>query len=352
MNARVTLLPGDGIGPEVLSAACRVLETVASSGGHQVTMTQCRIGGASLEECGAPLTDEVIEICRSSDAVLLGAVGGPRWETVEPRLRPEQGLLRLRKELGLYANLRPVRPHPSLSAISPLKEKTLRGVDLLVVRELTGGVYFGEPRYREKTDGVTRAVDSVVYTEAEITRVVDLAFRIAGTRQRRVTSIDKANVLETSRLWRETATAIGKRYPDVALEHMLVDTAAMRLISSPADFDVIVTENMFGDILTDEAGVLTGSLGMLPSASLGDSGPGLYEPIHGSAPDIAGRGKANPVGAILSIALLLRHSLHLEQEAEGIESAVGRAIASGARTADLGGLLSTDEMTDTIVKYL
>jgi 3-isopropylmalate dehydrogenase len=261
-------------------------------------------------------------------------------------------LLRLRKELGLYANLRPVRPHPSLSAISPLKEKTLRGVDLLVVRELTGGVYFGEPRYREKTDGVTRAVDSVVYTEAEITRVVDLAFRIAGTRQRRVTSIDKANVLETSRLWRETATAIGKRYPDVALEHMLVDTAAMRLISSPADFDVIVTENMFGDILTDEAGVLTGSLGMLPSASLGDSGPGLYEPIHGSAPDIAGRGKANPVGAILSIALLLRHSLHLEQEAEGIESAVGRAIASGARTADLGGLLSTDEMTDTIVKYL
>ena len=352
MNATVTLLPGDGIGPEVLAAACRVLEAVALSAGHKITLARGLIGGASVEEYGTPLTDEVIDACRASDAVLLGAVGGPRWETLEPRLRPEQGLLRLRKELRLYANLRPVHPSPALSAISPLKENALRGVDLLVVRELTGGVYFGEPRFREKADGVWRAVDSVVYTDAEITRVVDLAFRIAATRRKRLTSIDKANVLETSRLWRETATAIGRRYPDVALEHMLVDTAAMRLISSPAYFDVIVTENMFGDILTDEAGVLTGSLGMLPSASLGDSGPGLYEPIHGSAPDIAGLGKANPVGAILSSALLLRHSLHLEREAASIESAVDRAIAGGARTSDLGGLLSTDEMTETILKNL
>jgi 3-isopropylmalate dehydrogenase len=284
--------------------------------------------------------------------VLLGAVGGPKWDDPTASVRPEQGLLAIRKALDLFANLRPVKPHPSLFEASPLKPDRLRGVDLLVVRELTGGLYFGTPRKRERVDGHVRAVDTMEYHDYEVARVVDLAFRLAMSRRKKVTSVDKANVLESSRLWRQVATAAAAAYPGVMLEHMLVDTAAMRLISSPAGFDVIVTENMFGDILTDEASVLAGSMGMLPSASLGSSGPGLYEPIHGSAPDIAGTGKANPVGTILSAALLLRHSLRLEHEAAAVERAVDQAIVGGCRTVDIGGTLGTREVSETIIRSI
>ncbi|MGB5872547.1 MAG: 3-isopropylmalate dehydrogenase, partial [Bacteroidota bacterium] len=321
-------------------------------GGHDFAFAEHPVGGAGLDQMGVPLPEETLAACKEADAVFLGAVGGPKWDKSPPHLRPERGLLALRKELGVFANLRPVKPYPALSEYSPVKNDRLGGTDIMVVRELTGGVYFGEPRRRDREGGVTKAIDTVVYTDHEIERVVALAFRLASGRKKRVTSVDKANVLETSRLWREIATSVGDRYPDVSLDHMLVDAASMRLISSPSLFDVLVTENMFGDILTDEAGVLVGSLGMLPSASLGESRPGLFEPVHGSAPDIAGTGKANPVGAILSAAMLLRHGLELHTEAAALERAVERTLASGARTVDIGGDQSTDEMTDKIIAML
>jgi 3-isopropylmalate dehydrogenase len=310
------------------------------------------MGGCSIDKYGSSLTDETLADCKASDAVLLGAVGGPKWDDPNANDRPERGLLALRKGLGVFANLRPVRVHPALIDSSPLKPEKLKGVDILVVRELTGGLYFGQPKMRELKDGRERAVDTLEYYDYEIQRVVELAFNLARGRKKKVTSVDKANVLESSRLWRQVATKLGKENPDVELEHMLVDTASMRLITGPAAMDVVVTENMFGDILTDEASALVGSMGMLPSASVGEAGPGLYEPIHGSAPDIAGKGIANPVGTILSAALMLRHSFKLEAEAASIESAVDEAITEGARTMDLGGKLTTRQMADEILKRL
>ncbi len=349
MKATIVLLSGDGIGPEVTAAAARVLEAVAKRGGHQISFKEHPIGGCSIEEYGVPLTNETLAACKSADAVLLGAVGGPKWDDPNAPVRPEQGLLAIRKDLGLYANLRPVRSHPALLASSPLKAERLDGVDLIVVRELTGGLYFGQPKGRFVENGRVRAVDTMAYEDYEIVRIIELAFRLSRSRKKKVTSVDKANILETSRLWRQTANEIAAKNPDIAIEHTLVDTASMRLITSPASFDVIVTENMFGDILTDEASVLAGSMGMLPSASLGDNRPGLFEPIHGSAPDIAGKGIANPLGSILSAALLLRYGLHLEREAVAIEAAVDQAISAGMRTTDLGGELSTEEMTQAVL---
>jgi 3-isopropylmalate dehydrogenase len=352
LNANLIVLPGDGIGPEVTAEAVRVLELVARKGGHRFTFTEKLMGGCSIDAHGVALTDEVLKACQASHAVLLGAVGGPKWDDPTAKVRPEQGLLGLRKGLGVFANLRPVRVHDSLLDSSPIKPDRLRGVDILVIRELTGGLYFGQPKGRDRKDGHERAVDTLEYHDFEVRRVVELAFRLAKTRKKKVTSVDKANVLESSRLWRQITTEIGKANADVALDHMLVDTAAMRLVTSPATLDVVVTENMFGDILTDEASVLAGSMGMLPSASIGEKGPGLYEPIHGSAPDIAGKGIANPVGTILSAAMLLRHSLDLPGEAKLVEDAVDRAITDGCRTRDLGGALSTRQMADEIVRRL
>lgn len=352
MNATILTLPGDGIGPEVTAQAVRVLEAVASRFGHEFTFTERLMGGCSIDKYGVALTDQTLADCRSADAVLLGAVGGPKWDDPNAQERPEKGLLGLRKGLNVFANLRPVKPHPALVDSSPIKPDRLRGVDVMVVRELTGGLYFGQPKAREQVNGRVRAVDTMEYHDYEIQRVIDLAFRLAEGRRKKVTSVDKANVLETSRLWRTIAAATAAAHPGVTLDHMLVDTASMRLVTWPSSFDVIVTENMFGDILTDEASVLAGSMGMLPSASLGDEGPGLYEPIHGSAPDIAGKGIANPIGAILSAALLLRHSLQLEKEAVTIESAVDAAIADGCRTADLGGRMTTNQMADEVIRRL
>jgi 3-isopropylmalate dehydrogenase len=352
MKAHIILLPGDGIGPEVTRAAHRVLQHVARLGKHDFAFTTHLIGGCSIDAAGLALTQEVLTACARADAVLLGAVGGPRWDDPQAAVRPEQGLLALRKGLSLYANLRPVRPHPLLVEATPLRPEVLKNVDIMVLRELTGGLYFGTPRGRDSVAGRPRAFDTMEYYEHEIRRVVELSFRLARGRRQKVTSVDKANVLETSRLWRQTATDVGKAFPDVTLEHMLVDTASMRLVSSPASFDVLVTENMFGDILTDEASVLAGSMGLLPSASIGSGGPGLYEPIHGSAPDIAGKGIANPVGAILSGALLLRHSLHLEKEAGAVERGVDRAITDGFRTADIRGTCLTEEVTEAILERI
>jgi 3-isopropylmalate dehydrogenase len=349
MQANLVLLPGDGIGPEIVTEAVRVLEKISNQFGHSFSYAERLMGGCSIDKYGSSLTDETLADCRASDAVLLGAVGGPKWDDPKAKDRPERGLLALRKGLGVFANLRPVKVHPALIDSSPLKPEKLVGVDILVIRELTGGLYFGWPKGRDIKDGRERAVDTLEYYDYEIRRVVELAFRLAGNRKKKVTSVDKANVLESSRLWRQIAVQIGAQNPDVALEHVLVDTAAMRLITGPANLDVVVTENMFGDILTDEASVLAGSMGMLPSASLGASGPGLYEPIHGSAPDIAGKGIANPIGTILSCAMLLRHSLALELEAAAIEKAVERVITNGARTGDIGGKLTTRQMADGII---
>jgi 3-isopropylmalate dehydrogenase len=352
MNATIVLLPGDGIGPEVVAQARAVLDRVAALGAHRFELGEQLIGGAAIDQTGAPLPPDTLSACRAASAILLGAVGGPRWDDPKAAVRPEQGLLAIRRELGLYANLRPIRIWPELLAASPLKEDRLAGVDILFVRELTGGLYFG-PRAREPLEGGgERAYDTMLYTDGEIRRVVDLAFRLAASRKRRVTSVDKANVLESSRLWRQVAIEVAARHPDIALEHQLVDSCAMRLLTAPASFDVVVTENMFGDILTDEASVLAGSLGLLPSGSLGDGRLGLYEPIHGSAPDIAGRGIANPVGTILSTAMLLRHSLDLPAEATLVERAVDQVLAAGARTADLGGTASTSEVGQAIVAAL
>jgi 3-isopropylmalate dehydrogenase len=352
MNSKITLLPGDGIGPEVINEAVRVLDAIAGKYGHAFAYSEHLIGGCSIDKFGTALTDATLSDCTASQAVLLGAVGGPKWDDPAARVRPEQGLLALRKGLGVFANLRPVKVHPALVNSSPLKPEKLTGVDILVIRELTGGLYFGQPKGRDTKNGRQRAVDTLEYYDDEIRRVVELAFRLAQGRKRKVSSVDKANVLESSRLWRQVATQTGTRYPDVQLEHILVDTAAMRLVTNPADFDVLVTENMFGDILTDEASVLAGSMGMLPSASLGSGGPGLYEPIHGSAPDIAGQGIANPVGTILSTALLLRYSLGMEAEAIAIEKAVDESITAGCRTRDLGGSLLTQQVTGEIIARL
>lgn len=352
MEYKLTLLPGDGIGPEIVAEAVRVLDTVASKHGHSFKFTERLMGGCSIDRYGSSLTDETLADCKSADAVLLGAVGGPKWDDPAAKDRPERGLLALRKGLGVFANLRPVKVHPALIDSSPLKPEKLMGVDIMVVRELTGGLYFGWPKGRDIKDGRERAVDTLEYYDYEIKRVMELAFSLAKGRKKKVTSVDKANVLESSRLWRQIAVQVGKANPDVELEHTLVDTASMRLITGPAWMDVVVTENMFGDILTDEASVLAGSMGMLPSASLSESGPGLYEPIHGSAPDIAGKGIANPIGTVLSTAMLLRYSLKLEAEAASIENAVDATITAGARTADIGGKLTSRQMADEIIKNL
>jgi 3-isopropylmalate dehydrogenase len=338
---RIVILPGDGIGPEIMAAARGVLAAIGD-----FSLEEHPIGGASIDLHGTALTDDVLEACRTSDAVLLAAVGGPKWDTTDPgRPRPEQGLLGLRKGLGLFANLRPVRPSPALIDASPLKRERIVGTDLLVVRELTGGIYFGG----SGRDG-DLAHDMCTYTVAEIERIARVAFRSARSS---VTSVDKANVLETSRLWRETVSRVREEeFPEVPLEHMLVDNAAMQLVSRPSDFDVILAENMFGDILSDEAAMLTGSLGMLPSASLGEGGPGLFEPVHGSAPDIAGSGRANPLAMFGSIALMLRHGLTMENEAAGVESAIERALGSGLRTRDLGGDATTEDATRAVLANL
>jgi len=352
MRAHIVTLPGDGIGPEVVAEGVRVLKTIAAKFNHQFEFDEHLIGGCAIDAAGTALSDVTLEACRAADAVLLGAVGGPKWDDPRAAVRPEQGLLALRKGLGLFANLRPVKPHPALAYASPLRADKIAGVDVLVVRELTGGLYFGKPQGRFNEEGRIRAVDTLEYSDTEIRRVVDLACHLASARRGRVTSVDKANVLASSRLWREVATQTAGAHPQIKLDHLLVDTCAMRLVAAPASFDVIVTENMFGDILTDEASVLAGSMGMLPSASLGASTLGLYEPIHGSAPDIAGKGIANPIGTILSVAMMLRHSFILEKEAASIETAVEAAINSGARTGDLGGTLTTRQMADEIIQRL
>ncbi len=342
MAARIVTLPGDGIGPEILAAAVRVLGALGD-----FELEERLVGGASIDAHGTALTEEVLEACRSSEAILLAAVGGPKWDTVDPAApRPEQGLLGLRKGLELFANLRPVRPSPALLDASPLKRDRIEGTDLLVVRELTGGIYFGDSG-REGD----RAHDDCAYTVGEVERIARVAFASARSK---VVSVDKANVLETSRLWRETVSRVhAEEFPLVQLEHMLVDNAAMQLVSAPRHFEVILTENLFGDILSDEAAMLTGSLGMLPSASLGDEGtPGLFEPVHGSAPDIAGTGRANPLAMFGSVALMLRHGLAMESEAAALESAVDEALEAGLRTPDLGGEATTEDATRAVLASL
>lgn len=342
MAPRIVLLPGDGIGPEIAAAAVQVLRAIDPD----LEFEEHLFGGASIDAHGTPLTGEVLQACRGADAVLLAAVGGPKWDSTDPAApRPEQGLLSLRKGLGLFANLRPVKPLEALYDSSPLKRELIERTDLLVVRELTGGIYFGA-----KTRSEDRASDDCVYTRAEIERIARVAF---GAARSRVTSVDKANVLETSRLWREVVSQVhAAEFINIELEHLLVDNAAMQLLAAPRHFDVILTENMFGDILSDEAAMLTGSIGMLPSASLGDGGPGVFEPVHGSAPDIAGSGRANPLAMLLSTAMLLRHGLGRETQAAAVESAIERALADGLRTPDLGGEATTDQATREVLRHL
>jgi 3-isopropylmalate dehydrogenase len=337
---RIAALPGDGIGPEIMAAARELLSAIG-----EFEIEEHLVGGASIDAHGTALTDAVLDACSKADAVLLAAVGGPRWDTTDPsKPRPEQGLLGLRKGLGLFANLRPVRPAAALLDASPLRRERIEGTDLLVVRELTGGIYFGKSG---RDNG--SAYDTCVYSEEEIDRICEVAFRFA---RRKVTSVDKANVLETSRLWRSVVEKVAERHPDTQLEHLLVDNAAMQLVSRPADFDVIVTENMFGDILSDEAAMLTGSIGMLPSASVGAGGPGLFEPVHGSAPDIAGTGSANPLAMFGSVAMMLRYGIGRQDDAARVESAVDRALERGLRTRDLGGEATTEEATRAVLANL
>ena len=352
MKARVAVLAGDGIGPEVIAEGLRCLRAIAELFGHEFELTPLPFGGAAIDSHADPLPERTLSACRAADAVLLGAVGGPQWAAPQAALRPEEGLLRLRAALGTFANLRPVKVHAALADASTLKAQVVQGVDLLFVRELTGGIYFGD-KHRDAHS----ATDVCRYTAAEIERITRVAGRLAQSRRRRLTSIDKANVLETSRLWREVCTrVVAREFPDLTLEHVLVDAAAMHLIRAPRDFDVLVTENMFGDILTDQAAMLAGSLGLLPSASLGEGRRGIYEPIHGSAPDIAGRGIANPYGTILSVALLLRHSLALGTEAAALEQAVEAALGDGARTSDIAPAgtraLSTREAGEAVISRL
>jgi len=354
-RATIAVLGGDGIGPEVTAEGVKVLRAMAPRFGLELTFREGLVGGAAVDAKGMPLPDETLELCRTADAILFGAVGGPKWDGLERRLRPEQGILGIRKALGLYANLRPAKLLDPLAGASPLKPEVVNGTDLLVVRELTGGLYFGQPRGIEKTADGERAVDTLVYTTAEIRRIARVGFEAARRRRRLVTSVDKANVIASSELWRRTVTEAARDFPDVKLEHQLVDSCAMELIRNPRRFDVILTENMFGDILSDEASMLTGSIGLIPSASLGD-GPGLFEPIHGTAPDIAGTGQANPLAAILCGAYLLRYALDAEPAAAAIEAAVSRVLAAGHRTKDLHTpgttLVTTAQMGDAVVAAL
>ena len=356
MQYDIALLKGDGIGPEIVDSAVRVLERVGAKFGHTFLFSSYLIGGAAIDQTGAPLPDETVDGCLKSDSVLLGAVGGPKWDALPGHLRPEKALLGIRKAMGVYTNLRPAKLYGALSGACPLREEvSAAGFDIMIVRELTGGIYFGERGRRNGSYG-EEAYDTECYSRFEIERIARAAFAVARKRRGHVTSIDKANVLETSRLWRETVHAVAKDYPDVTLSDMLVDNAAMQLVRAPQQFDVIVTSNMFGDILSDEASQITGSIGMLPSASLGDGTRGLYEPIHGSAPDIAGTGKANPIATILSAAMLLRYSLDLASEADAIERAVAAVLDAGLRTADIAGPgvapLTTAAMTDAILEQL
>ncbi|WP_068673208.1 3-isopropylmalate dehydrogenase [Oceanobacillus sp. Castelsardo] len=354
MKKQIVLLPGDGIGREIMDSATVVLKTIAKKYNHEFTFEKHAIGGDAIDRYGIPLPEETIQACQYADAILLGSVGGPKWDNVSPNIRPEKGLLGIRKALGLFANLRPILGFKALLHASPLKREIIEGSDILIIRELTGGLYFGEPR--ERRDKGNSAVDTLVYTREEIERIVEKGFESARIRNKHLTSVDKANVLESSRLWREIVEEKAKEYPDVQVEHLLVDAAAMKLITNPSQFDVIVTENLFGDILSDEASVLTGSLGMLPSASVRTDGVGLYEPVHGSAPDIAGKGVANPLGMILSAALMLRHSFGLDEEAKEIESAVNTCLEEGYHTADLrienGHQVGTVAMTNAVLEFL
>ena len=355
MDAKIVLLPGDGIGPEIVQQAEKVLRALADRSGHSFHFETHLIGGIAIDQCGDPMPAATIAACKASDAVLLGAVGGPQWDDPTAKTRPEAGLLKIRKELGLFANLRPIQTFDELVDASPLRREIVDGTDILFVRELTGGIYFG-PSGRSVENGVESAYASMVYSVPEVERVVRLAAQAARRRGNHLTSVDKANVLEPSRLWRQVAARVMKEeFPEVRYDVVLVDAMAMHLISRPRDFDVVVTSNMFGDILTDEASMLPGSLGMLPSASVGDGGPGLYEPIHGSAPDIAGRGVANPLATILAAAMMLRHSLGLEDQAIVIESAVRRVLSDGLRTADIAAgrpSIGTQAMGDAVVERL
>ncbi len=361
MNSTITVLPGDGIGPEVTAEAVKVLDAVASRFGHDFDHIYGRIGGNAIDDFGTPLPDETVEMCRDTDGILFGAVGGPRWDDPNANTRPEDGILAVRKNLGLFANLRPVKVFPAVINSSPIKPGLLKDVDIMVVRELTGGLYFGRPKKRWSTSRGRRAVDTLSYTEKEIERIIRVAFELAKTRRNRLTSTDKANVLATSRLWREIATEISGEFPEVELEHIYADNLSMQIIRNPSHFDVIVGENTFGDIISDEAAVLAGSLGMLPSASLSGLSlkksrrgrpVSLFEPIHGSAPDIAGKGIANPIGMILSAAMMLRYSLTLHEEADAIEKAIEGVLADGYRTPDIAGdggnLVDTMRMGDVI----
>jgi 3-isopropylmalate dehydrogenase len=353
MKATITVLPGDGIGPEVTGQAVRLLEHVASKFGHEFTFNEALMGGIAIDKTGKPLPDETLRTAEQSDAILLGAVGGPQWSDPTAAVRPEQGLLGIRKHFELFANLRPVKAYPALAGFTPLRPELLEGVDMLIVRELTGGIYFGPSQ--EQGDG-DAAYDTEIYSTAEVERVANVAFRAAQGRRKKLTSVDKANVMASMRLWRRTVVGVHEDYSDVELDHILVDACTMYLMTRPASFDVLVASNIFGDILSDEASVLAGSLGMLPSASLGASAFGLYEPVHGSAPDIAGQGKANPTGMMLSAAMLLRYSLGLEAEAQAVEKAIDATLDSGARTADIAGrggsYVSTDEFAQNVINSL
>ncbi len=351
---RIAVLPGDGIGQEVTPEAVRVLQTVAKSAGFGLEFEQAPIGGGAIDAAGTPLPPKTLELCRRAHAILFGAVGGPKWDAAPQEQRPERGLLALRKELDLYANLRPARCFPTLVDASPLKREIVEGTDIMVIRELTGGLYFGEPRGVETfADGGARGVNTMVYTTREIERVARVGFEVAGQRRRRLASVDKANVLAVSQLWRDVVSRVAQEYPDVVLEHVLVDNCAMALVQRPTYFDTIVTENTFGDILSDEAAILAGSMGMLPSASLGGT-VSLYEPVHGTAPDIAGQGIANPIAAILSAAMLLRYALDRPQDADRVEGAVAAVLEAGHRTRDIaprgGPALGTRQMGDLIVR--
>lgn len=358
MESRITLIPGDGIGPEIVREAVKVLDSVADKYGHKFDYTKILMGGCSIDEYGVPLTDEAVATAKASDAILLGAVGGnvgnSKWYDVAPNLRPEAGLLKIRKELGLFANLRPAYLYDELKAACPLKEEIIGdGFDMVIMRELTGGLYFGN-RYTKEIDGLETAVDTLTYNEEEIRRIAIKGFEIAMKRRKKVTSVDKANVLDSSRLWRKIVHEVAKDYPEVEVSDMLVDNCAMQLVMNPGQFDVILTENMFGDILSDEASMITGSIGMLSSASLNKTKLGLYEPSHGSAPDIAGKNVANPIATILSAAMMLRYSLDLDKEADAIEAAVATVLKEGYRTTDIMSegctLVGTDKMGDLIAE--
>lgn len=357
MKKHICVMPGDGIGPEIVEEALRVLNAAAKKFGHEFSTEEALIGGSAIDATGTPLPEATVEACKKADAVLLGAVGGPKWDTLDPAIRPEKGLLGIRKALGLFANLRPATLFPELAGACLLRPDIVgKGLDLIVVRELTGGIYFGKPAGTEVRDGKRTGWNTMIYNEDEIARIAHVAFQTAQKRRNKVCSVDKANVLDVSRVWREVVIEVSRQYPDVELSHLYVDNAAMQLVRDPSQFDVIVTGNLFGDILSDEASVITGSIGMLPSASLGSAQPGLFEPIHGSAPDIAGQGKANPLATILSIAMMLRHAFDMSVEADAIENAVHKTLQAGFRTGDImeagKTLLSTREMGDKVIACL